>query len=171
MSIEELENLFHGSDRKIEVFEIDLTLNSLPCDFGNGFYTTNNYWEAVEWAENKTPISIVINEYRWDIAKIGDLKIKIFNKPDIEWFLYVNDCRNAGVRPIEFDVIIGPVAGNFDYILFNQFNNNEITKTDLIDQLKYSPTRFNQIVYTTNKAVETLTLINTIERKGGDSDE
>jgi hypothetical protein len=152
----EWNRLFHGTSKKIEVYEIRLDLNALPVDFGNGFYTTPVYEEAVAWAEFKEVPDIVINEYSWDIEDSDELAVKIFSEADKEWFYFVKYCRENGNRPddyCDYDVIIGPVATDIDYELFLDEPSEEFFENELPQII-----RFMQIVFCTRKGVSKLKL-------------
>jgi hypothetical protein len=158
MDLNSFEKVFHGTSKRIEVYEISLSLNSLPCDFGNGFYTTPSQQEAAQWAMLKDPIQIVINEYELNFELIQDLRVKVFADPDLEWFDFIKVCRETNERPADFDIIIGPVATIFDYDLFDV--DRAVACAKLKDSI--GDKRATQVVFCTNEAIKTLKLVRDI---------
>jgi hypothetical protein len=151
-----LEKLFHGGGKEIQVYEIDLTLNSLPCDFANGFYTTPFYNEAIDWANLKDPPSIVINEYSWISEKDPGLSVKLFDTANVEWFKYVRSCRSDNRRPNNCDVVIGPVALISDYELFRTSLRENWDDIKIAQELDSDLKRAYQVVFCTKRGIKTL---------------
>jgi hypothetical protein len=154
--LEKLSILFHGSTKKIEVYEISLSMNLLPCDFANGFYTTPRQEEAIEWALLKEPKSIVVNEYEWNLEEAASLSIMVFDSADAQWFDFVRHSRLNGLRPTEYDVIVGPVATGNDVKLMNSKDSPE-ELSGLISEHEKDQ-RGLQVVFCSDKAVNTLSL-------------
>jgi len=150
--------LFHGSTKRIEVYEISLSLNSLPCDFANGFYTTPYQDEAIEWALLKEPRAIVVNEYEWNYEAAQKLEIMFFELADIDWFEYVRYCRTENRRKQDFDIVVGPVADMRDIELMK----NQVLPTSQLSTIveqRASFKRASQVVFCSNRAVSTLKLV------------
>jgi len=65
--------LYHGSDRELRVEDIKFPGLRDRCDFGKGFYLTNDREIAEEWVRNiKNPI---INEYALNLSTQSILEL------------------------------------------------------------------------------------------------
>jgi hypothetical protein len=145
-----LQELFHGSAKEIRVFEIRLDMNLLPCDFGNGFYTTPVYLEAVDWALIKNPQVLVVNIYELNLTAFSSLNV-IGYEASVEWYKSVQQCRATNTPPIDTDIVIAPVATAFDIEMMAR----ELSDSEIADYLENSQQeRDSQIVFLTTKAVE-----------------
>ncbi len=125
--------LFHGSKGEI-VGEISVNKSRTNNDFGQGFYTGENYDQAVSFVSGFDHSSV----YYLDFDE-SDLKCKRY-KVDQEWMLTIaffrgaldeykehsvvqrllNDARN-------YDYIIAPIADNRMFQIINSFIAGEIT--------------------------------------------
>lgn len=134
--------LYHGSNQ--EITEIDLKKGKKHKDFGRGFYSTHIRQQAVFWSRRiaeRLGGEPHVTKYLFDIDKAtGDgLKIKIFEKPDREWALFVMANRNQRAKEIchNYDIIIGPVADDNMARLFGLYDLNIIDLDTLVAGLQY----------------------------------
>ena len=83
--------IYHGSN--VGVTEPKLNFSRRTLDFWKGFYTTENYEQAKDWAIKKSlkfgniPI---VSKFEIDIT---ELKIKEFSEIDKEWLDFICKCR------------------------------------------------------------------------------
>lgn len=113
--------LYHGTIS--EILHVDVNLGRGRKDFGKGFYMAvsktqavgmmhKKYREAVRRSRNKQENSfserlyeVVLNE-----KMFSELKVKVFEKADIEWLDFVLMCREKGGLPHDYDLVVGPTA-------------------------------------------------------------
>lgn len=106
--------LFHGSGTIVA--EPIIVPSQKLSDFGPGFYTTDD--EIKAWQRAQAVIKqrdaflgsnlCYVSEYEINLRD-KDLKIKIFDTPNIEWLDQIISCHKT--IPIQgYDIVIGPVA-------------------------------------------------------------
>ena len=104
--------LYHGSTTRFSDPKVDR--NRGPCDFGPGFYATEDYKRAYERAletmEAEGSDTGYVMEFIFEDERIpkGSIRILHFRK-DEEWLRFVRDNRN-GISTGDFDLAIGPSA-------------------------------------------------------------
>jgi hypothetical protein len=132
-------------------------------DFGGGFYTTTNLGQARDFARRVViqrkiqgeNITGIINEYAFSA---GDLNALEFKDPDEAWFDFVLSNRaNQDIDAVDskFDIVVGPVANDKVYKVFNKYSEGEITREEALKQLKISEL-YNQIVFKNEKSLKNL---------------
>ena len=146
--------IYHGSNVVVEKPQI--LISGFYKDFGFGFYCTKIERQAKKWALAKRGDSIVS---LFSYKPIGDLRILSFPEMTDEWLDFVVSCRR-GVRH-DFDIVEGPMADDqiWDYV--EDFMEGIITREAfwVLAKFKY-PT--HQIVFCTQKALESVVFINSI---------
>lgn len=113
--------LYHGTVSEIE--RVDVTLGRGRKDFGRSFYMAISKKQAVGMMHKKYKESVkrsrgkqetAFSEKLYEIALneeiISRLKIKIFDRADVEWLDFVLMCREQGGLPHDYDLVIGPTA-------------------------------------------------------------
>ncbi|MBR4915364.1 MAG: DUF3990 domain-containing protein [Clostridiales bacterium] len=156
--------LFHGAKSEIEG-GISVNRSRINNDFGQGFYTGENYDQAVSFVSGYDQSSV----YYLDFDE-SDLKCKKF-KVDQEWMLTIAYFRGAlddyrdhpKVRKLiknarNCDYIIAPIADNRMFQIINSFISGEITD----EQCKHclaATNLGNQYVFTSEKAVRNLKIL------------
>lgn len=104
--------LYHGSTNLFS--EPKVKMNKGPCDFGHGFYATEDYKRAYERAietmtEQESDSGYVM-EFILEDEAIPPDKFRILHfRKDAEWLRFVRDNRN-GIETVDFDIAIGPSA-------------------------------------------------------------
>ena len=106
--------LYHGSN--IAVQEPQLNKGRKELDFGQGFYTTSDFEQAVSWARRTTRIrrsgQACVTSYAIDNSSLQTLSMHRFSEPDFAWLEYVTANRRGNPAKDEWDVVIGPVAND-----------------------------------------------------------
>ena len=106
--------LYHGSN--IAVQEPQLNKGRKELDFGQGFYTTSDFEQAVSWARRTTRIrrsgQACVTSYAIDNSSLQTLSMHRFSEPDFAWLEYVTANRRGDPTKDEWDVVIGPVAND-----------------------------------------------------------
>ena len=108
--------LYHGSNLFID--KIDFTKCKPYKDFGQGFYLTDIFPQAMDMAIKRSRIigsgSPVVTKFLFDekLLTDGSLKVLTFDSPSIEWakFIIANRKRDNDKFVHGYDVVVGPVA-------------------------------------------------------------
>ncbi|MBR6286810.1 MAG: DUF3990 domain-containing protein, partial [Bacteroidaceae bacterium] len=85
--------LYHGSN--IRIVTPDLSFSKPYKDFGQGFYLSDNYQQAMELAKSRVEITqkgeAVVSEFLFDETLLHDskLRVKIFEDYSEEWVQFV----------------------------------------------------------------------------------
>lgn len=155
--------IFHGSKTKIE--NPQKRYGKLYNDYGQGFYTTESFDLACEWATSDN-CDGVVNEYDLDISQLKVLKLdKSYNI--LNWLAILLDNRTIQFKSElskqacdfikdkflinykDYDVIIGYRADDSYFSFSNDFVNNEIPLQTLEDSM-YLGTLGLQVFVTNN---------------------
>lgn len=152
--------LYHGSNRPIT--DVDLSKGKKYKDFGQGFYTTHLHDQAVYWARRIAgrfggePV-VTEFEFDYDRAVRDGLHIKIFEKPDREWALFVmaNRRRDGDGFTHDFDIVIGPVADDNMARLFGLYDMAIIGLEAVVAGLGYKDLN-SQYFFATQRALKYL---------------
>lgn len=113
--------LYHASKEKVEIPEIRIT--KFTKDFSWGFYCTNNYEQAVRWA-NRGLGEPIINFYEY--IPNTNLKILKFEKMTDEWLDFIAYCRSG--KKHDYDIVEGPMANDTVWNYVNDFVNGNIDR-------------------------------------------
>lgn len=148
--------IYHGSYCKIENPKI--LVSKYTKDFGTGFYCTIIKEQAEKWSQKyETP---VINIYEYQ--ENTNLNIKEFTIMSEEWLDFIIDCRNG--KSHNYDIVIGAMADDQVYNYISDFIAGQISREAFWELAKFRyPT--HQIVFCSNKALNTLKFIETEEKK------
>ena len=106
--------LYHACKEIVEFPEI--RKSKFTKDFSWGFYCTNNYDQAVRWA-NRGEGTPTINVYQY--TPNSRLNILSFEKMTDEWLDFIATCRQGGIH--DYDIVEGPMA---DDTIWNYVNDN-----------------------------------------------
>ena len=143
-----MENLivYHGGTH--DILTPDVSVGRPNLDFGPGFYVTDIYSQAKEWAlkvgelRESTP---VINRYELNRSQIlKEARTLVFESYNKDWLEFVSQSR-LGNRPWEgFDYIEGGVADDRVVNTIRLYMAGYISAEDALNRLQYfKPT--NQI--------------------------
>lgn len=125
--------LYHGTDfesAKNICTGIDLKCGSSTVDFYRGFYTTDNKYIAIKWAERKTMFcrkcstaAVVSFKVPNDFYNDAGVKVRIFKVADLEWAQFIVNNRlgkdyinsisshlQENNIDLQYDICIGPIA-------------------------------------------------------------
>ena len=113
-------------------------------DFGQGFYTTHLHEQAVYWSKRiadrygGTP-EVTVFDFDLAAAQADGLNIKIFEKPDKEWALFVMANRRQEEKEFkhDYDIVIGPVANDRMARLFGLYDMEIIDLDAVVGGLIY----------------------------------
>ncbi|MDE6423693.1 MAG: DUF3990 domain-containing protein [Muribaculaceae bacterium] len=134
--------LYHGSNKPID--NIDLSQGKKFKDFGPGFYTTHLKDQAFHWsrriADRFGGVPTVTEfEFDLDAAIAAGLNVKVFDKPDKEWALFVMANRRQDGEEFrhDYDIVIGPVANDNMARLFGLYDMEIIDLDAVVAGLIY----------------------------------
>lgn len=134
--------LYHGSNQPIH--NIDLSKGKKYKDFGQGFYTTHLPEQAVYWSKRISDrfggiATVTEFEFDMDAALAEGLNVKIFEKPDKEWALFVMANRKQSGEDFshDYDIVIGPVADDRMARLFGLYDMEIIDLDAVVAGLIY----------------------------------
>nr|WP_297705820.1 DUF3990 domain-containing protein [uncultured Butyrivibrio sp.] len=145
--------LYHAGYEEIK--KPDVHYGRKNADFGQGFYTTDNLDFACGWVREKPGADIIINSYELDEK---DLKVKKLER-DSSWFNYI--FSNRRVKPdeyAEYDIIVGPIAGDTIYDTFGIITSGFLTDEEAMRLLMVGDS-FDQIVLKTQRAADSLKFV------------
>ena len=110
-------HLFHGSN--VAIHQIDLSKCRTGKDFGQGFYLSKDYAQAVNMAQiavaREGMGKTVVTEFEFDNHLLFDdssLKSKIFDGYTEEWarFILMNRMNHTQIQAHDYDIVYGPIA-------------------------------------------------------------
>ena len=147
--------IYHGSN--VGVTEPNLNMSVRALDFGKGFYTTDSYEQAKEWAIKKSQKFgniPMISRFEFDLT---DLRIKSFEQADKTWLDFVFMCRKDINTCLdkEFDVIIGAVANDTLFRIIGYYEDNTYDWEETIKRLKVNPV-YNQLCICSDTGISKL---------------
>lgn len=154
--------IYHGSN--VVVAEPKLIKQNRFLDFGFGFYTTTNKDQAIAFAEKvyrrrKSGGKIVsVDETR----AFSECSLLHFTSADEAWLDFVSQNRAGTYDGKTYDIIFGPVANDDVYTTFALYASGVLTKAQTLEALKIKKL-YDQMVFTTEKALGQLTFLGTLE--------
>lgn len=152
--------LYHGTN---VVFDgIDLTKSKPNKDFGQGFYLSREYTQAMDMAkikveqlESGTP---TILTFEADENKMLSLKVLCFDDYSEEWakFILLNR-NNASRQPAhDYDIVIGPIANDRVGVQLWKYENQSIDLPTLVHNLRNMKGITFQYFFGTERAIKIL---------------
>lgn len=130
--------VYHGSLEIVAMPEIRKPSRTL--DYGSGFYTTTDFYQAREWVIRRAGIQKssegYVNVYEIDIDMLRSLNTLWFENPTEEWVDFVYENRNVPGFTHNYDFVYGPVANDKVYAAFALYEAGILDKQALIRELK-----------------------------------
>ena len=150
--------LYHGSTEivvKPQIVEPNRAL-----DFGRGFYTTSDINQARRWVKlrlNNYNLSVgYINIYEYKYQ--NKLKLRTFRSANESWIDFVHKNRVLIEYAQGYDVVRGPGAKDYVYLIFNLYESGIIDKSELIKRMKTYKLA-DQILFHTEISLDSLSFI------------
>lgn len=138
--------VYHGGTEVIEVPKVNA--GRINLDFGSGFYVTDIYAQAKDWAikvakeRELTPIVNVYHLKQRDL--LSQCRHQIFEAYDEEWLKFVTQSRLGKTPWTGFDYIEGGVADDRVVNTIRLYMGGFISADEALNRLRYfKPT--NQI--------------------------
>lgn len=131
--------LYHGSN--VVIGEINLDKSKPYKDFGKGFYLSDDEVQATEMGKFKALTlggECKVSKFKFDMDEMlsSNLKCKFFQEYSEEWLDFVIANR-MGYDAENYDFVYGPIADDKVGLQLRKFNDEEITKEELLNRLKY----------------------------------
>ena len=141
--------LYHSSKEIVEFPEIRKSRHTK--DFSWGFYCTNNFKQALRWA-NRGEGDPVINYYTYE--RNDKLSILKFDSMTDEWLDFIARCRSGETH--RYDIVEGPMANDTVWNYVNDFLSGRISRRQFwaLAEFRY-PT--HQMSFHTLAALDCLT--------------
>lgn len=139
-------SVYHGGTQIIT--NPDVSIGRPNLDFGPGFYITDIYSQAKDWALKVSELrnlSAVVNRYELDRDQfVRDAKALIFDYYNKDWLEFVSQSRLGNKPWSGYDYIEGGVADDRVVNTIRLYMAGYIPAEDALNRLKYfKPT--NQI--------------------------
>ena len=152
--------LYHGTNAVFD--EIDLTKSKPNKDFGQGFYLSREFTQAMDMAKIKVEqlesgVPTVIT-FEADETKMLSLKVLRFDDYSEEWakFILLNR-NNASRQPAhDYDIVIGPIANDRVGVQLWKYENQSIDLPTLVHNLRNMKGITFQYFFGTERAIKIL---------------
>lgn len=122
--------LYHGTNKAFDT--IDLTKSKPNKDFGQGFYLSREYSQAMEMAKTKfdqikSGFPTVLT-YEVDEQQMNQLKVLRFDAYTFEWaqFILMNRGNDTNKPMHDYDIVYGPIANDKVGVQLWKFENQMI---------------------------------------------
>jgi hypothetical protein len=153
--------VYHGSN--VEVKEPCIVRPNRTLDFGNGFYTTTNHGQAVDFARrvtvNRGSGTAIVNVFEVNDSLAFEMcNGMIFPGVVDAWLDFVSDNRMGVYSGPEYDLVFGPVANDDVYETLQLYVNGAISREYTMERLKVKKL-FNQLVFKTDRALSFLKFV------------
>ena len=129
------DSLYHGTIDRIPL--IDVTKGKPRKDFGRGFYMALNAQQAIGMMHKKRreflkrqprvkPEEVIERLYQIRLNPNAEqsLKIKVFDRTDMEWLDFILMCReNISERLHDYDIVVGATADDDTMVALKLYRN------------------------------------------------
>ena len=152
--------LYHGTN--VEFDAIDLAKSKPNKDFGQGFYLTADYEQALAMARIKVeqlefgePLLLT---YEVDEELMKSLKTLHFNEYSEDWakFILLNRRNTASGPAHNYDIVYGTIADDRVGVQLWKYENQSIDLQTLVNNLKYIKGMTFQYFFGTQEAIRLL---------------
>lgn len=152
--------LYHGTNADFGV--IDLTKSKPNKDFGQGFYLSREYTQAMDMAKTKIEQlgsgSPIVLTYESDDNAMARLKVLRFDDYSEEWakFILLNRNNSSREPAHDYDVVIGPIANDRVGVQLWKYENHSIDLPTLVHNLRNMRGITFQYYFGTERAIKIL---------------
>ena len=155
--------LYHGTNKAFDA--IDLTKSKPNKDFGQGFYLSKNYSQAMEMAKTKVEQlksgSPVVLTFEVDDEQLSQLKVLRFDAYTLDWakFILMNR-QNDTKKPMhDYDVVYGPIANDKVGVQLWKFESHMIDLDTFANNLHRMEGITFQYFFGTVRAIQLLKML------------
>lgn len=152
--------LYHGTNKAFDT--IDLTKSKPNKDFGQGFYLSREYSQAMEMAKTKceqlkTGFPTVLT-YEVDEERMNQLKVLRFDEYTFEWakFIIMNRQNDTSKPMHDYDIVFGPIANDRVGVQLWKFENHMIDMETFTQNLHRMEGITFQYFFGTERAIQLL---------------
>lgn len=152
--------VYHGSS--IEVKNPNILVGRTDIDFGQGFYVTKDKRMAEKWAAGKT--TSINNMYELNFDDLNVITLGL-TQQWLDFIAYNRGYSDQSFDISDVDVIIGPTADDKMFNTISSYLEGDLSAEKAIKYLNivgYS----NQIVLKTERAIDNIAFIKSMEIKG-----
>ena len=152
--------LYHGTN--IDFDKIDLAKSKPNKDFGQGFYLSREYAQAMDMAKTKvaqmeagTPTVLT---FEADDEQMTTLKVLRFDDYSEDWakFILLNRSNSKREPAHDYDIVIGPIANDRVGVQLWKFENHSIDLPTLVHNLRNMRGITFQFYFGTERAIKIL---------------
>jgi hypothetical protein len=159
--------VYHGTNMVIEQPKIINRFKTL--DFGEGFYTTENENQAIDFAvkvcDRRSPeLSPIVNCYEFN-EHLTDFSVLLFDEPNEKWLDFVVERRKGIALDQKYDLIIGPVANDDVFGTIVLYETGQLDSESAIKRFKVKKL-YNQIVFCDKMILSKLVFVNSYKVEG-----
>jgi hypothetical protein len=140
--------LYHGSDVLVQTPDVRYAQANANADFGRGFYLTEHFDQAADWAVKKArkkmskthipAVSVYICDA--DVLGLGQRVVHKFSGYSGEWFKFVVACRSGDSDRFRYGLVTGRVADDDVYDTVRLYENKAITFEEALRRLRQPDT-------------------------------
>lgn len=149
--------LYHTST--VIVKQPDIVHSRKYLDFGQGFYLTSIYDQAVRYAERfkRRQRPAWLNVY--ELAdQLDGWKILRFDAYDKTWLDFISICR-AGEDHTDYDMVVGGIANDRVILTLDRYFAKEILQEEALGLLKFEKPNIQYCIRSEKMLRECLTFI------------
>ena len=153
--------LYHGTNQDFS--EIDLRKSKPNKDFGQGFYLSREYAQAMDMAKTKveqmeTGVATV-QTYEADETAMDSLRVLRFDDYSEEWakFILLNRNNSSAEPAHDYDIVIGPIANDRVGVQLWKYETQAIDLPTLVHNLRNMKGVTFQYSFGTERALKILT--------------
>ena len=152
--------LYHGTNQ--DFADIDLHKSKPNKDFGQGFYLSREYTQAMDMAKTKVEQMEAgvptVQTYEADEDAMKDLRVLRFNDYSEEWakFILLNRNNSSAEPAHDYDIVIGPIANDRVGVQLWKYETQAIDLPTLVHNLRNMKGVTFQYYFGTERAVKIL---------------
>ena len=152
--------LYHGTNQDFS--EIDLLKSKPNKDFGQGFYLSREYTQAMDMAKTKVEQMEVgvptVQTYEADERAMASLRVLRFDDYSEEWakFILLNRYNSTTEPAHDYDIVIGPIANDRVGVQLWKYETQAIDLPTLVHNLRNMKGITFQYFFGTERALKTL---------------
>ena len=152
--------LYHGTNQDFS--EIDIRKSKPNKDFGQGFYLSREYSQAMDMAKTKveqletgTPTVLT---YEADESQMEGLRVLRFDDYSEDWakFILLNRNNSTPMPARDYDIVIGPIANDRVGVQLWKYETQAIDLPTLVHNLRNMKGITFQYYFGTDRAIKIL---------------
>ena len=152
--------LYHGTNA--DFGEIDLDKSKPNKDFGQGFYLSREYTQAMDMAKTKVEQMEsgfpTVLTYEVDEEQMAGLHVLRFDDYSEEWakFILLNRNNPSSKPAHDYDIVIGPIANDRVGVQLWKYETHSIDLPTLVHNLRNMKGITFQYYFGTERAIRLL---------------